>query len=132
MNAGGTPGNRGGTGRPPSTVKALAAAKLPRHIQTLDDIAGGVAYITIRERCPRCGHTGSEGDVTQPVSVRPGEQTRAVDTLLKIADPKELVITGERARAFFDCVWHATVEAHGEPAAHVMLARALDLMERTV
>jgi hypothetical protein len=51
--AGGGP--QPGSGRPPSAVKALAAAKLPRHVDTLDSIAQGMTYITLRERCPKCG-----------------------------------------------------------------------------
>jgi Zn ribbon nucleic-acid-binding protein len=121
------PGNRGG-GRTPSQVKELAAGKLPRHIETLDGIATGISYVTMREKCPKCGHEDAKTDLALPVQVKPGEQVRAVEALAKLADPKELVITNDRAGAFFDCVYTAIVERVGETHAQMIQARAIQLM----
>jgi hypothetical protein len=126
--AGGGP--QPGSGRPPSAVKALAAAKLPRHVDTLDSIAQGMTYITLRERCPKCGHEAVSSDTALPVTPRPGEQVRAVEALAKLADAKEVVITSANAVAFFECVHKAIVEIHGEPAAEAVKQRALKLMEK--
>lgn len=127
--AGGGP--QPGGGRPRSEVKALAAAKLPRHVSTLDDIAGGVAFMVLREKCPKCGYVPAAGEVTAPVQVKPGEQVRAVEALAKLAEPKEMVITNDRAGAFFDCVYKAIVEVSGEAAAHEIQTRAVQLMGST-
>jgi hypothetical protein len=84
---GGVPGNAGG-GRPRSEVKALATAKLPRHVNTLDGIAEGIAYVTMREKCKKCGHEETGNDLTIANQVKPGEQVRAVEALAKLADPQ--------------------------------------------
>lgn len=127
---GGVPGNAGG-GRPRSEVKALATAKLPRHVNTLDGIAEGIAYVTMREKCKKCGHEDTTSDLVIPNQVKPGEQVRAVEALAKLADPKELVITNDRAGAFFDCVYRAIVELEGDETAQLVQARAIQLMGNT-
>ena len=124
---GGMPGNRGG-GRTPSQVKELASAKLPRHVETLDGIAGGISYVTMREKCPKCGYEDPKTDLAFPQTVKAREQVRAVEALAKLADPKELVITNDRAASFFDCVYAAIVEQVGEAQAHAIQARAVQLM----
>lgn len=110
-------------------MKELASAKLPRHVETLDGIAGGISYVTMREKCPKCGHEDPKTDLAVPQTVKAGEQVRAVEALAKLADTKELVIASDRAGAFFDCVYRAMVERVGEAEAEAVKVRAVALMD---
>lgn len=126
--AGGIPGNRGG-GRTPSKVKELAAAKLPPHVDTLDDIANGKAVVSIVQKCPKCGHEPEDGASTEPLVVRPGERVRAIEVLTKLADTSELIVTSENSRAFFDCVSRALDEIVDGHLVGLVHERAIELFK---
>lgn len=104
--AGGVPGNRGG-GRTPSVVKQLAAAKLPRHVDTLDQIARGEIVMTFAERCPKCGHVAR---TKEPMKLSAGERVRAIEVLKEFADTADLVVTHENAGTFLECIDRALRE----------------------
>ena len=62
MNAGGTPGNRGGKGRVPSALRQAARESLADRIEVLADIADGAIVVPVREKCPDCGYTPADDE----------------------------------------------------------------------
>jgi hypothetical protein len=125
MQAGAHPQNTGGkpgrSGRHLAITKRLAAKKLPRHVRTLDEIAHGEVFVSITERCPKCKYTPSTGTTVELSQVRAGERVRAIEELRKLAEGTELVVTGENAHSFFECVSRAMkeiIEPHLAEAVH--------------
>lgn len=53
---GGVPGNRGGIGRPPSQVRAMAREMFADRLPRLGQIADGEVTVALRETCPECGY----------------------------------------------------------------------------
>lgn len=128
--AGGVPGNRGGSGRPPGLTRQLAARKMPKHVRTLDDIALGKTTVTIVEKCPECGYEPKEKSTSDPILVKPSDRVSAIRELRKLAELSEVVITSENTRAFVDCIGRAIAEvceAHLVPIIH---DRAVELFKR--
>lgn len=71
----GNPGNKGGTGRPPSKVREIARRGLLKALPNIVRIACGEAIV--RMKLP----DGTESQTK--VSASPGDQTRATDLLIK-------------------------------------------------
>ena len=107
LNAGGTPGNRGGPGRPAEIVKARARNSFYVRIPVLEKVADD----------PRS---------------KPRDRINAVDKLGKygLAQARELVITTDNARAFFDCISAAIREIVPDHVEAIHL-RAQRLLEDT-
>jgi hypothetical protein len=79
----GNPGNKGGTGRPPSEIRQRCRGSFYDRIRILEEIADGVVTITIREKCPNCGHRAKKADLkgTLPDAPPTADRIRAVDRL---------------------------------------------------
>jgi hypothetical protein len=109
--SGGLPGNSGGkpgrSGPRPGIVKTLAAAKLPKHVETLDQIARGEIMVTFAERCPKCGHVARS---KEPMKLSASERVRAIEVLKDFADTADLVVTNENAGTFLECIDRALTE----------------------
>lgn len=129
---GGVPGNRGGHGggRPFSITKQLAAERLPKHVDTLDDIATGKATITIAQKCPKCGFVPDE-TTTEPQHVRPNERVRAIEVLTKLADSSEIIVTSENTSAFLSCIERALIEIVEPHLIPVVQERARELFKNS-
>src|SRR5262245_54392044 len=86
LNAGGTPGNKGGRGRVPSALRRAARESLADRIALLGEIADGVTEIPLREKCPDCGYmpTGNARVKALRNRVRPRDQVRAIAELATI------------------------------------------------
>lgn len=82
----GNPGNRGGTGRPPSAIREQMRGSFEERIAVLEEIADSPA-------------------------VAPADRLRAVDILGKHAMKEEGAMTMEDARAFAQALYHANREA---------------------
>jgi hypothetical protein len=129
--AGGVPGNRGGTGRPPGLTRRLAARKMPKHVRTLDDIALGKTVRVIAGRCPECGFEPKDEAETQPVLVKPSDRVSAIRELRKLAELSEVVITSENTRAFVDCIGRAIAEVCEPHLVPIVHDRAVELFKRS-
>ena len=103
LNAGGTPGNRGGVGRPPSEVRRMAREMFEARLPVLEQIVLGRVVVPLEERGPSCGHepTGEDAKTCERVierAVRPGEQVRAMEVLGRIGMGTAVSIDDIKAR----------------------------------
>ena len=103
LNSGGTPGNRGGIGRPPSEVRRLAREIFAARLSVLDQIAEGRITVPLRERCTSCGHEPALGDEELREraierAVRPGEQVRAMEALARVGMSGNVSVDDIRVR----------------------------------
>src|SRR5215213_9855370 len=71
LNAGGTPGNRGGRGYPPSEVRRIARDAFAARVPILERIAEGRIVVPLEERCASCGH--------EPESQGPESREKAIE-----------------------------------------------------
>jgi hypothetical protein len=86
LNSGGTPGNRGGGGRPPSEARRMAREMFTDRLPVLDAIAEGRVVVPLVEQCAKCGYEPTDEDEQQRAkaierSPRPSEQVRAMSPL---------------------------------------------------
>jgi hypothetical protein len=112
LNAGGTRGNAGGTGRPPSELRARLRGSFDQRIAVIEAIADGDAIKHVRVplaavwphvHCPRCnGHvelTSAEAasliEVTGFESASPSDRIRAIDLTAKYGLGTQQEITGK-------------------------------------
>jgi hypothetical protein len=103
LNAGGTPGNRGGRGHPPSELRALAREAFARQFPRLEAIAEGRVVVPLVERCGKCGYEPTDAEEQQRAkaierATRPGEQVRAMEALARVGMSSHISIDDVKAR----------------------------------
>lgn len=74
----GNPGNKGGTGQPPSAIRQRCRGSFYDRIRILEDIADGAVPLT--RKCPKCGHKPPK-DESSPEAAGAGDRIRAIDLL---------------------------------------------------
>jgi hypothetical protein len=102
LNAHGTVGNRGGTGRPPSEVRRIAREMLAARLPVLDEIAAGRVVVPVTERCPKCGHIPTPDEVPRKAAIerapKPAEQVRAIEALARVGMSGNVTVDDLKAR----------------------------------
>ena len=102
LNSGGTPGNRGGTGRPPSEVRRVAREAFAERLPILARIAEGEVAVPLRERCPACGYEHPNAETEREATIKraatPGEQVRALEALARVGMSGNVSIDDVRLR----------------------------------
>jgi len=85
LKSGGTPGNKGGTGRPPSAIREHCRGSFAERVAILEDIADGKPL----------SMTKIDGDeeITIQVSAAIRERTQAIDMLGKYGGVDKLALT---------------------------------------
>src|SRR5688500_5267785 len=102
LNSGGTPGNRGGLGRPPSEVRRLAREAFAERLPTLARIAAGEVTVPLQERCPACGYEHPNAEAEREAVIKraatPGEQVRAMEALARVGMSANVTVDDIRTR----------------------------------
>lgn len=136
IRVGSLPGNTPGTGRPPDEIRArLRELGAKKSVPFLESLLDGEIPVKLLGKCAECGH--DQPITTEWVEVLLDQFKASVDQRLKASEQtmkyglatKELVIASTEAAAFFDCVYAAMVEQHGQQAAEVVKARAVAMMD---
>ena len=80
--SGGVPGNAGGTGRPPSEVRARLRGSFEERIPVLEQFMDGQVTLPLRRRCEHCGKEPTNRDEDAEVlrlAPSPADILRAFD-----------------------------------------------------
>lgn len=132
------PNHVAGPGRPADALRhQLRELGLKKGIRVLENVMDGVIDVTLVGTCVKCNHEQPlEAHwlemVQDRVSTSTDQRIKASDISMKYGlAAKELVITTASSAAFFDCVYQAIVEQHGEEAAEAIKARAADLIKQS-
>jgi hypothetical protein len=102
LNSGGTPGNRGGSGRPPSEVRRIARDAFAERLPILARIADGEVVLPLRDRCAACGYEHPNAEAEREATIKraatPGEQVRALEALARVGMSGNVSIDDVRLR----------------------------------
>lgn len=117
LNAGGTPGNKGGPGRPPDAIRERLRGSFDERVGVIEDIADGtpvtnadVPFINILPHvvCPKCETQMEAKDpaalfmlsIRGRVSATPSERIKALDIAAKygLGTKEEITVVSEDVR----------------------------------
>lgn len=125
-----------GPGRPPDAIRAqMRELGVAKGLPFLSDLLDGKVPFTLVGTCPACGKESTLTPLAlqalfDKIGASADQRLKATDQVWKHGlATKELVIASPEAAAFFDCVYRATVEAHGEQAAEAIKVRAIALAD---
>ena len=111
---GGVPGNGGGTGRPPSIVRARLRESFEKRIPLLEQIADGEVMVKVRVR------EGVESESL--MSAAPGDRIRALDLLAKYGLGAAHALTVEEVRDRLRATLHLIQEQLSPDAGRQLIA----------
>lgn len=121
LNSGGTPGNRGGLGRPSSEIKARLRGSFYDRIPTLEGIADGA--VPMRQVCTQCGFSPDNDEpVTLPAAT--ADRLRALDIMAKYGGDEDDVSADEVRRRLTKTI--DTIRARLDAAVANELIAALE------
>lgn len=94
---GGNPGNKGGTGRPPSAIREQLRGSFAERIAVLERFADGAMPLT--GKCAKCGHE-ELATIANVLPVEASDRLRAIDMLAKygLGTLKEVSVENVRER----------------------------------
>lgn len=118
--SGGMPGNRGGTGRPPSELRARLRGSFEDRIKTLEAFADGA--MPLREKCEKCGHEPIPTLAAMPVES--SDRLRAIDMMAKygLGTLKEVSVENVRERVKATL---SVIQSHTAPEQYATIVQAL-------
>lgn len=118
---GGVPGNKGGTGRPPSELRAQLRGSFAERVKVLEQFADG--SMPLRERCPKCGHE-EPASLATALPVEPSDRLRALDMLAKygLGTLKEISVENVRERVRSTL---SVIQTHVSPEQYQTIVQAL-------
>lgn len=132
------PNHVAGPGRPADALRhQLRELGLKKGVKVLESVMDGVLDVSLVGTCVKCKHEQPLDmkwfeAVQERISASTDQRLKASDIAMKYGlAAKELVITSASSAAFFDCVYQAIVEQHGEDAAEAIKARAADLIKQS-
>ena len=88
LKSGGTPGNKGGTGRPPSAIREHCRGSFAERVKVLETIADG-------EVIEKMLVEGSDGEIEVMKSARVTDRLKAIELLAKYGGVDKLALTAD-------------------------------------
>ena len=98
LNPGGTPGNKGGTGRPPNELRGTLREILERGLPVLEGYIEGRVPVKMVGRCEECGHEHEDykllpTDMILLQTVKATDRLKALEMAAKYGGVAELSLT---------------------------------------
>jgi len=100
LKSGGTPGNKGGTGRPPNELRGTLREILERGLPVLEGYVEGRVPVKMVGKCEKCGHEHEDyellpSDLLMLQTPKDTDRLRALEIAARYGGVAELALTVE-------------------------------------